>query len=308
MADFSTPFGSASGRRLPTADEKVNGFPCGPADQTLFNGLFHRIEEELGNVISAAGLTPANGNNAQVAAAIQALIEAATGTGDTESYLLMTQARARLPIFPIISTGDNRIICSSPGVGTVRIPGGVTFLHRGIFPITTVETDFGTDPSKTYHIRWSTGGGYALKDLANVGYNPSAASETSAAFDSTYDDMLIARVVTNASNVATITNLANKDRILDQVSSSGAAVKYTLGAGNDAVRYTSAFVLNLARTPIVHASGVVFSDGGGTVEGFLNNTAVTIRTRYGITCQVEGDWLYSLVGGVSGNVIATIMA
>ena len=66
MADFATPFASQAGRRTPTADEKVNGFPCGPADQTLFNGLFHRLESEIGNVISYAGLTGSDADYAQL--------------------------------------------------------------------------------------------------------------------------------------------------------------------------------------------------------------------------------------------------
>ena len=55
--------------------------------------------------------------------------------------------------------------------------------------------------------------GFALKDLGDVAYNPAALAEDNPAFDSTYDDMLVARIVTDASNVATITNLANKDAL-----------------------------------------------------------------------------------------------
>ncbi len=209
MADVNVPFASNAGRRSPTADEKLNGFPCGPADQFLFNGLFYRIEAELRAVIVEAGLSPTDTNMGQVRDAIKLLIDAATGGGETESYVLLSQAAARLPIFPEIYSADGRINITSPAAGSVRIPGGVDFMHRGIIPYTTAETDFATQPSKTYHVRWNPTDGYSLQDLTNVGYNPSALLETNSAFDSTYDDMLMARVVTNSSNVATITTLAN---------------------------------------------------------------------------------------------------
>lgn len=210
MADVNVPFASNAGRRSPTADEKLNGFPCGPADQFLFNGLFYRLEAELRAVIVEAGLTPTDTNMGQVRDAIKLLIDSATGGGETESYVLLSQAAARLPIFPEIISADGRINITSPASGSVRIPGGVDFMHRGISPYTTVETDFATQPSKTYHVRWNPTDGYSLQDLTNVGYNPSALAEANAVFDTGYDDMLMARVVTNSSNVATITTLANK--------------------------------------------------------------------------------------------------
>lgn len=80
MADFKVPFGSQSGRRPPNADEKINGFPCGPADQQLFNGLFWRIESELGAILNDAGIVPSDDNLAQVLEAIQLLIKRGVGT------------------------------------------------------------------------------------------------------------------------------------------------------------------------------------------------------------------------------------
>src|SRR5690606_31790459 len=141
MANFTTPLASNGSRRNPTATEKVEGFPCGPADQTLFNGLFHRIEAELGHIISYAGLTGSDADNTQVRQAVQALISAAVG-GDSSQFLLMDQARARLPIYPEVVSSDYKINVISPAGGTVRVPSGVTFMHRGVFPVVTSETDF----------------------------------------------------------------------------------------------------------------------------------------------------------------------
>lgn len=232
MADFSTPFGNNAGRRLPTSDEKINGFPCGAADQTLFNGLFHRLEAEIGEVIGFAGLTPTDARFTQLREAIQALISSATGGGDTSQFLLLSQITARLPVFPEIQSTDGRINVTSPATGTVRIPGGVNWIHRGVDLKVTDQTDFATVANKTYHIRWNTVDGFVLRDLANATYNPSTLAEDDTTFDTTFDDMLIARVVTNSSNVPTITNLANKADLTVSEIISGS--DYRLAEGNSA--------------------------------------------------------------------------
>ena len=197
MADFDPPFADSGERRIPTASERANGFPCGPADQKLFNGMFNTLEGQFKHLGDQAGVMPTGDNDHTYNfRAIEALIAAATGGGNTSQYLLISQARARLPIYPEIQSADGRMIVSSPATGTVRIPGGVDFAHRGIFLETTTQTDFVTDPSKTYHVRWDITNGYTLNDLASATYNPSTLPETDASFDSTYDDMLIARVIT----------------------------------------------------------------------------------------------------------------
>lgn len=215
MADFSTYFAQNSdSKRLPTNDEKLNGFPCGPADRNLFNGMFSQLQRELKAIHDAGGVAGSDTDFNTTLLNIQALIDAATGGAATENYLLISQANARLPIFPEFLTSDGRINVVSPSTGTVKIPAGVSFMHRGISPHETVETDFSTVANKTYHLRWNTTDGYVLKDTADVTYNPSALVETDTSFDSTYDDMLISRVITNSSNVPTITNLANKSRLV----------------------------------------------------------------------------------------------
>lgn len=248
MANFSIPMGRDAERRLPTTDERQNGFPCGAASQALFNGLFHRIESEIGEVISHAGLTPDDTDLTQLRQAINALIAASTGEGETSDYILLSQAKSRLPIFPEFLTSDGRVTVTSPSTGTVRLPGSVNFLHRGISPHTTTQTDFSTTASKAYHLRWNETDGFSLKDLADSAYNPSSLAETSDTFDSSFDDMLVARVITNSSNVATITNLANKNNLTLRYE------KTTLDAGTAGVFDVDTIPaltadLNLARTP-----------------------------------------------------------
>jgi len=103
---------------------------------------------------------------------------------------------------------------TSPSTGTIRVPAGITIIHRGIESYTSVQTDFTCTASNTYHVRWTPGGGFTMTDVTDGTYNPSAKAETATDFDSTYDDMLVARVVTNSSNVATIDNLANRNLLI----------------------------------------------------------------------------------------------
>lgn len=225
MANFATPFASTGPRRTPNLDEKANGFPCGGADQLLFNGMFHRIEAELGALISFAGLTASDADLTQVLQAVQALIDGATGGGDPDQFLLINQAVSRLPIFPSVNTGDGRLGVNTPANGIVRIPGGLNFLHRGIKPYTTAQTDFNTVSNRTYHLRWNPTDGFQLKNVGDNAYNPDGLPEANPAFDSKFDDMLVARVITNSTNVPTITNLAN----LQKLKTTAAKTTFELG-------------------------------------------------------------------------------
>lgn len=280
MADFSTPFASSGDLRNPTTDEKQTGFACGPLDRALFNRLFNRMESELGAIVDEAGVTPSESDDTTVLQAIQALIEAATGGGDTSAYATMAQLRARLPIFPEVLTSDGKMGIITPTTGQVRIPAGVTFLHRGVYTVTTTQTDFSTSLSKTYHLRWNSTSGFALKDLSDTAvYNPSALAETHSNFDSTYDDMLIARVVTNSSNVPTITNLINLSSLKKT-----ADYRLTLsGALNWTTRNTSSTALEWARTPVI--ANVMLNEyrvfNSGPSDGVVTGTQYGVQRNLG---------------------------
>ena len=71
--------------------------------------------------------------------------------------------------------------------------------------------------NQTYHLRWNPQAGFQLKNLSDKAYNPSAHAETHTGFDSIYDDMLIARVVSNAARKAAITRLTNKAKLIANV-------------------------------------------------------------------------------------------
>ncbi|TLX12159.1 hypothetical protein [Rhizobium sp. MHM7A] len=290
MADFNLPFASNGERREPTADEQESGFGCGPASLPLFNWMFYALQAEINNVMIPAGLTPSNGDMTQLYQAIAAMIAAATGGGDTSTYLLMTQARARLPIYPEVQNVDGHFGVTSPGSGQIRIPAGVTFQHRGIFPLTTVQTDFATDASKTYHLRWNPTDGFVLKDVANAIYNPGTLPETSTTFDTSYDDMLVARIITNSSNVPTITNLENRQRLKKELSKT--TYETAVGGGGTGRGPDTAPIqpVNWARQPTCNWQE--FKIGPGTTHLLDGVANVWFEaTRY--TCRPQVVGFYS---------------
>lgn len=300
MADFDPPFADQGERRLPSSTEQQLGFPCGPASRELFNGLFWLLQGQIKDIASEAGVIPSQeGDITLLKRAVLALIDAATGGGTADNYILMDQARSRLPIYPDVQHETGHLGVLSPSTGTVRVPGSRTFLHRGIFPVTTVQTDFATDPSKTYHLRWNPTDGFVLRDLASGTYNPGMLAETDPSFDSGYDDMLVARVITNSSNVATITNLANKNRLATEISDTGAM---TNPQTNNATRSTT-LSWNWARLPqlSIYPSFIgTAATGLGSASGFRASDPhdhdfrinVTNLSRYGASVSLGRDYAH----------------
>lgn len=125
-----------------------------------------------------------------------------------------------MPFFPEIETADNKLIVTQ-STGQVIVAADQSFIHRGCRRILTSSTNLAgrtkaTAASKIYHLRWRWTNGvpvYALLDLANAGYNPGGLAEDHASFDSTYDDMLIARVITSSGNVPTVKSLINRHQL-----------------------------------------------------------------------------------------------
>lgn len=312
MADFLPPFGEeAPLRRFPTEQEQALGLLCGAAARELFIGLFNRIEAELGEVITFAGLTPTNGDLAQVRKAIELMIASATGGGATADYLLISQARARLPIFPDVQTADGKCGVTAQGGGVIRMPASVTFMHRGIVPVTSVQTDFNTSASKIYHLRWYApgvgraqplatypNGRWYLEDLADTTtYNPGSVAEGNVMFDSSYDNMLVARITTNASNVAAIDNLANKINLQYTQGVSGFGTQWSSGGSNDGVLFDGNVSYWWARAPrVVVATGYAATGGGGLVNGFCNYISNQVQNRYGASARVSTDYQSDLSG------------
>lgn len=288
MPPFDPPFAAEGERRLATADEQRLGHNCGPADRMLFNGWQNLIEGQFKHLGDQAGINPnEDGDHTFAFRAIQALIAAATGGGGTGDYVLLSQARSKLPIYPEVQAPDGIIPVNWPAAGTVRLPGGFDFLHRGIFTETTVQTDFSIDANKIYHLRWSLANGYELKDLADSTYNPTSAAETHTVFDTQHDDMLIARIITNSSNIPTITNLTNLYRLTRETNIQGTPTSLSSNFGTS---FTPYFVINWSRRPeIFAASGFINTGGAGALERPPHLTG-HVSTRYQVRATVEANW------------------
>lgn len=199
-------------------------------------------------------------------------------TGGTD---FMAVARARLPFYPHIDTVGNVMGVSSPGAGSVVVPPGVPFYHRAVFADSTDnysvgQRTFATAPSKTYHLRWRRTTGFALLDLTDVAYNPTALAETDTKFDSMFDDMLVARVVTNPANVATVTNLRNTFRYSTGVSRNG-----VVGENGN----TTSYPMNFSRFPDVHLQAIVAPGAGRDTDPQVR---VASRDRYQVSIYTWG--------------------
>jgi hypothetical protein len=216
-----------------------------------------------------------------------------------------------LPFFPEIETSDNKLTITN-STGQVIVAADQSFIHRGLRRILTSDTllasrTFATSANKIYHLRWQWTAGtpvYVLKDLADTGYNPGAAAETSAIFDSKYDDMLIARVVTNGSNAPTVTALRNKHDLKQMFAPAAATRSGTPVNGQGANTETFAIAdLNWARTPMVlpvwmlqgvGSSGVNTGFSPDDVHDHDEVTIINVNTRYALSIAAARDYQYTL--------------
>lgn len=296
MVDFTPPFGQDGERRLPNATEQQLGFSCDPAQlRELFNGLFWLLQGQVKDIADEAGVIPSqDGDITLLKRAVIALIASATGGGTADDYIMMTQARSRLPFYPEVLNVDGHLSVVSPSTGQVRVPAGLDFLHRGIYRVTTAQTDFPTDPSKTYHLRWNPTDGFVLHDLASGTYNSGSLAEVNPVFDSTYDDMLVARVITNSSNVPTITNLCNKVNLFamgeDYAPGASGASFEDEKMPSEITQYKSVHI-NFARTPQVQLTAIndLIILQSGPTAGLERNIGARALSRYSVAVWGQGE-------------------
>jgi len=218
---------------------------------------------------------------------------------DGGSYQLLNPSTSipLAPIFPEILATSN-IFTFTSSTGSVSINSGLAWVWRGLRGFNTahfssIERTFSTQASKTYHLRWYAPGTsqapqatyprgrFMLQDLADGGYNPSANTDSSTSFDSTYDNMLIARVVTNGSNVPTITALKNLAVLTGQLSKSTFHVSTATWNG----LATASATLNWARSPRVQWQ---YANAEYTTNFDAINTMYTALTRYSAIAALYG--------------------
>ena len=218
------------------------------------------------------------------------------------------------PIYPQCDETDNELVVSNLGSGTLEVAASQNFIWRGWVNVGTSSFSSGdrqvtTSSSKTYHLHWhapGTGdatpessypfGRFRLKDLSDSGYNPSTLAEADEAFDTTYDDMLIARVVTDGSNVPTITLLANAHALNGTGTESGSNEGFEDDVAPDDVSTQGHQVtLNWSRKPYVALRAandwapVSATDTSST--SYEVNMGWNSQSRYSIYgwCQRQGN-------------------
>ncbi len=251
MSDYVQPVGEAD----PNASYKDRNTGAGIPGSKVPALAIEMPQREIRTVVTSVGLVPNKTDPTQLNAAIDAKIALAIGSGESPLDDLLALLRTKIFAYPEILTSDGKIPCLSPSTGNFRVPLGYTFRHRGVFDVTTVQSDFATSANKIYHCFWDPTDGVQFKDLADISYNPTSAPETSVIFQSGYDRMLICRVVTDASNVLTITNLVNRDRLsLSQIMT---ATDLT-AAGAQEARCAVSLTLNWARQPLQKAYSRVY--------------------------------------------------
>jgi len=197
---YAPPYGSTD----PNASYVDRSTPNAQSGSRVPKLAVEAPQREIVKVITEAGLTPNDGDMTQLWQAIKIMVEG---------------LRVNLPIYPDVLTSDGKIPVAPFAPGTIRIPANVDFVMRGGKKITTVQTDRSTVANTTYHLRWTAADGFILKSLSDTAYNAGGVigNEVLPAFDTTYDDMLVAKVVTDGSNAATITNLVNKADLATEV-------------------------------------------------------------------------------------------
>lgn len=251
----------------------------------------------------------------------------------------VAQAAASQPTHFEILTG-NAVFAFTPTTNQVVINAAQGFVHRGLNAFSTDQftvpaRTFALTPNKTYHVRWhapGTGsatpianypnGRFLCNDLADGVYNPGAAAESSPNFDGSYDNALLARVVTDGAGTPTVTALVNKAKLdgyfQDGFTSYGAfaagtsptptgspRIIFTLNdaAGTAASRFTH----NWARTPVGRSAnagvGVLgFATDAGHAQGTSNYVASHVTTRYQTDLVYYSDFDQSVFSGGSMNI------
>ncbi|QIO68207.1 hypothetical protein [Rhizobium leguminosarum] len=196
-----------------------------------------------------------------------------------------------LNVFPAILTADTTAsITGSVGQIVVNPFKWVwrQFKQLDVNSLNLAARTFVTAASKTYHLRLSYNVGtgvqtLSLKDLSNAGYNPSGLVEGATNFDTTYDDMILARVVTNAGNVPTMVPLKNASRM-----NASAQRTSPVMSPDPAIGFvTDAISLNWGRRPAQIA--LEQTTANVTIDAdSLQSISSGTPTRYGIDFIVGG--------------------
>ncbi|MGR8925016.1 hypothetical protein ACU8MB_14870 [Rhizobium leguminosarum] len=202
---------------------------------------------------------------------------------------LDTAVATYLNVYPTILTADNKAVIT-PSAGQVVVTPFKwiwrQFKTVDLSDLNLAARTLATAASKTYHLRLSynvaTGvQTLLLKDLSSPGYNPSALAEGNVAFDGSYDDMLIARVTTDAGNVPTVKALKNASRLTASAQRTTSVVNT-----NPAIGWVyDAITVDWSRQPMVNIDTT--NANVTSNEDNLQGIIITSRTRYGFNILIS---------------------
>lgn len=291
---YNPPFNSTPTPEVPEPPYVDGNKTAGIKGSTVPAAAVEHPQREILAVIAAAGLSPSPADLTQLLQAIQII---AGGVGAPPASFGLN------PVFPEVITNGG-VMSITPSTGQVILATGQQWIYRGgtlynSSDLLLAARTLSTVANKTYHMRWRYNGGaptLALYDLADVAYNPGVVAETNEQFDTSYDDILIARVITNGANTPTVTALKNLNRLADEQTAGGVATIWSSGTGSDGGRYQNAFTLNWARTPKAVVTGILGQGTTPVLNGFANLVTINSKTRYLVDSKVESDFNANLAG------------
>ncbi|KEC73896.1 hypothetical protein RLPCCGM1_c2015 [Rhizobium leguminosarum bv. phaseoli CCGM1] len=193
-----------------------------------------------------------------------------------------------LNVYPTILAANNKATVT-PSAGQIVVTPFQwiwrQFKTLDLSDLNLAARTFTTAASKTYHLRlaYDVNTGVqtlSLKDLSSVGYNPSALAEGNVAFDSTYDDMIIALVTTSAGNVPTVKPLKNASRL----TATAQRTTFVINT-NAAIGWVyDPITVDWARQPMINldTTNANVTTNEDNLQGFI----VTSRTRYGFNILI----------------------
>lgn len=188
--EYTYPYDPATGLPGDGSVPWQNGDPqAGIAGSIPPAEVFNALQSEVVAVIDHFLGDGTSGSGQQVGDLTQLL----------QSIQAATAGLALLPIAAEVAGNGGRLQMDGAGTGDRVVSAGQTITWRGhkayaIDDYTLAERTVNV-PAGTHHLRWSPGGGFALRSLADLGYNPSSLGEESSTFDSTYDDVLLGRFI-----------------------------------------------------------------------------------------------------------------
>jgi hypothetical protein len=204
---------------------------------------------------------------------------------------------------------------------------GTAYGGKSAYPFELV-----TSASKTYHIRFAFSidddrdnfgnDFYVAKSISersfyavevdDTTYNPDSAAESSSSFDSQKDDMLVAKVVTDASNSPTVTSLINTNSSAYLLSSRESGLTGQVISGTTSVTIGISDITNgFARAILARIITAAVIQSSGTnlivINHYVNETLIGRSVRAFLSGEISLQ-IETIRGIPRGGVVGTKLA